>query len=276
MNFKINCDIITIMKWPKSLTFIRHGESDYNALKKKKEGSSEYNEFRRLFENDFGIAQNENWPSQQLILLAKKIWVENRLSVSDYNTPLTKLGRQQAYQTGMSLSKIIELPDIIYTSPYLRTKQTLEELQKAWPELKKIKIVSEDRIREQEHGMATLYNDWRIYFVLNPLQGLLSKLETDYEYRFSNGESKLDVRDRTRSFMATLIRENSEQNVLMISHHITLLSLRSNLERWEREKFIETDRNEKPINCGVTIYQGESQLGKDGKLILKTYNQKFY
>lgn len=102
------------------------------------------------------------------------------------------------------------------------------------------------------------------------------KLEGDYEYRFLNGENKADVRDRVRSFLTTLIRENAGQNVLVVSHHLTLLSLRSNLERWGREKFIETDRNDKPINCGVTIYRGNSEQGNDGKLILEGYNQKLY
>lgn len=264
------------MKWPKSLVFIRHGESDYNALKKKKKSIPEYDEFCLIFDKDFNKAEDENWPSEQLELLARKIWSKTRLLVGDYNTPLTELGHKKAYQTGIALSKIIEIPDIIYTSPYLRTKQTLDEIQKAWPELKKIKVIPEERIREQEHGLATVYNDWRIYYTLNPIQGLLFKLGMDYEYRYLNGESKLDVRNRVRSFIATLTRENAEQNIFMISHHLTLLSLRANLERWEREQFMEVDKKEKPINCGVTIYQGEPKQGKDGKLILKTYNQKLY
>ena len=131
-------------------------------------------------------------------------------------------------------------------------------------------------MREQEHGLSTVYNDWRIYFTLNPVQALLFKLEGDYEYRFLNGENKADVRDRVRSFMATLIRENSSQNVLVVSHHLTLLSMMANLERWDREKFIKTDRTERPINCGLTIYKGDPSRGKEGQLLLKSYNKKLY
>ncbi|PIR44077.1 hypothetical protein COV23_01850 [Candidatus Wolfebacteria bacterium CG10_big_fil_rev_8_21_14_0_10_31_9] len=264
------------MKWPNSLTFIRHGESTFNYLKIKKQKNPEYKIFYELFDKEFAFAQDENWPSEELKILAKKIWQDTRLSVSDYNTPLTDEGFNQARKTGEALVNKINLPNVIYVSPYLRTRQTFEAIKEKWPELSNVKIVYEERIREQEHGIGTIFNDWRIYYVFNPLQGLLFKLEGNYAYRFLNGENKADVRDRVRSFLTTLIRENSSQNVLVISHHLTLLSLRSNLERWDREKFIGMDKDDKPINCGVTIYRGQSGQGKDGKLILEKYNQKLY
>ncbi len=264
------------MKWPNSLTFIRHGESAYNELKLRKLENPEYAHFKELFDRDFAVAEDERWPSEELKTLARSIWQKTKLTVSDYGTPLTQVGYEQARKTGSELSKVIAVPDIIYASPYLRTRQTLQGIQEGWPELVKVKIVPEERIREQEHGMSTVFNDWRVHYTLDPLQGLLYKLEGDYEYRHLNGENKADVRDRVRSFLATLIREESGKNVLMISHHLTLLSLRSNLERWDRERFIKADEIEKPINCGVTIYKGNPNVGKEGRLILDTYNKKLY
>lgn len=264
------------MKWPISLTFIRHGESTYNYLKSQKQHHPDYKKFCDVFDRDFNRAEDENWPSQELKELAKNVWQTTKLGVSDYNTPLTEIGRDQARKTGKKLSKIVSLPDIAYISPYLRTKETFKYLKESWPELENVKIIHEERIREQEHGIGTVFNDWRIYYALNPLQGLLFKLEGEYEYRFLNGENKADVRDRVRSFLTTLIRENTGQNIMIISHHLTLLCLRANLERWDREKFIETDKKEKPINCGVTVYKGQPGIGKDGKLILEIYNKKLY
>ncbi len=124
--------------------------------------------------------------------------------------------------------------------------------------------------------MQSLYNDWRVFCVFNPSQALLFKREGDYFYRHLNGENKADVKDRIRDFIATLIRENAGKNVLLISHHLTLLAIRSNLERWLPEEFLRIDKEEKPINCGVTIYQGDPKQGKDGKLILKTYNKQLW
>ena len=40
------------MKWPTELLLIRHAESAYNDLKKKKESDPDYRRFRKLFEGD--------------------------------------------------------------------------------------------------------------------------------------------------------------------------------------------------------------------------------
>ncbi len=264
------------MKWPSSLVFIRHGESLYNQLKIAKKQDPEYKKFCELFDDEFKNAKSDNWPSDSLKSMATQIWEKTKLNVSDYNTPLTESGFLQAEETGLILKNKIYLPDVVYVSTYLRTRQTFDAIKKSWPDLANVKTIYDERVREQEHGIGTLFNDWKIYYVFNPLQGLLFKLEGDYEYRYLNGENKADVRDRMRSFISTLIRENSNQNVLVISHHLTLLSLRANLERWDREKFIEIDNTDKPINCGVTIYKGCPDQGEKGRLILEIYNQKFY
>jgi hypothetical protein len=73
-----------------------------------------------------------------------------------------------------------------------------------------------------------------------------------------------------------LIREYSGVNVWVVSHHLTKLSFRANVERWSEKKFIHVDNTEKPVNCGVTIYNGNPAAGKNGKLELKHYNLKLY
>lgn len=264
------------MKWPATLTFIRHGESTYNAAKKLKRESQAYQEFRSRFDQEFARAKNVDWPSAELREMAESIWKEFRPVHGDYETPLTDEGHYQAEATGKQLESLIPVPDVIYVSPYLRTQQTLEGLKKGDKDLIRIKSIVEERIREQEYGLAVIYSDWRIYQTLNPAQALLLKLGSEYEYRFLNGESKADVRDRVRSFLTTVTREHADQNVLVVSHHLTLLSLRANLERWDREYFIQTDRTDAPINCGVTVYWGNPRQGKDGKLILDVYNKKLY
>lgn len=264
------------MKWPKTLTIIRHGESAFNFLKAKKKGDKDYEKFTALFNKEFEVADNIDWPSKKLTLFAKKIWKENKLSYSDYKTPLTEEGLVQALKTGLELKKTIPLPDVIYFSPYLRTRETVKGLIQGWSALAKVKRVSEERIREQEHGLQGLFNDKKVFCVLNPDQALLSKREGEYFYRHLNGENKADVRDRIRDFLGTLIRENAGENVLVISHHLTLLSIRANLERWLPEEFMRVDKDEKPVNCGITIYQTDPKQGGNGKLVLKTYNRKLY
>ena len=264
------------MKWPDTLTIIRHGESGYNLLSVEKLKSSTYLEFKKRFDMEFAVAEDDKWVSPELEKLAREAWKLTRLPYSDFETSLTETGKQQALETGKKLNTVISLPDIIYISPYKRTIQTLEYLIKGWPDLVKVSVVSEERIREHEYGLTTIYNDSRVYLALNPVQAILYKLDNDYNYRYLNGESKADVRARVRSFVSTLIRENSEQNVLMVSHNIMTLAIRANPERWLPDKFLSMDKSDKPINCGVTTYRGDPSLGKNGKLVLEKYNEKLY
>lgn len=267
------------MKWPTSVAIIRHGESAYNVLKQiKKDGSSAFGAFEDRFWKEYKTACDEHWVSEELRTLAAAARGElaDTFSQGDYLTPLTDEGIRQARETGARLMRHVSAPDVIYVSPYVRTRHTLECILETCPALRNAPVIYEERIREQEHGLATIYNDWRLYLVYNPEQAILYKRGGIYEYRFLNGENKADVRDRVRDFLATLVREHAGERVLMISHHLTLLAFRANLERWDREEFMRVDSRETPINCGVTIYRGDPAEGKDGRLMLETYNSKIY
>lgn len=61
-----------------------------------------------------------------------------------------------------------------------------------------------------------------------------------------------------------------------ITHHLSILSIRADLERLSADEFIRLDKEEKPINLGVTLYKGDPNQGTDGKLILEAYNVKLY
>lgn len=258
------------MKWPKSLILIRHDVSVYNVLKDKKVKNPEYVRFLKEWEKCFN--------SPKARTLAEKLYKKFVLEVGDAGTPLVDEKGDNAIKTGLTLvrEKKIILPDVIFVSPYERTLSTLNCLIKGWPSLGSVKVYKEERIREQEHGLASLYNDWRIFFTLHPEQKFLKDKEGPYWYRWPQGENVPDVRERNRSWTATLIREFSEKNVLVVSHHLNILATRANLERLNAEQFVWLDREEKPVNCGVTLYKGNPNLGQDGKLELIFYNKKFY
>ena len=259
------------MKWPNTLTLVRHGESAYNELKIIKKTDSLYQNFLQAYEN------RQNDPDKA-VELARKIVSTKHLNLDngDHDTALTKLGQTQSESMAKKLKTLIPLPDIILLSPYKRTKSTLEGMFTGWPELKTVTVKEEERIREQEHGLTLAFSDWRVFTSLYPDQEILKALEGPYWYRFPQGENVPDVRERLRSFTTTLTRDYNNKNVLVITHHLSILSLRANLERLSAEEFIRLDEEEKPINCGVTIYKGNPQLGQDGKLLLDTYNAKLY
>lgn len=267
------------MKWPNTLVLIRHGESAYNIQKIAQEEDPEYQEFKKLYNrfernpDKYGEAARE---MARLILKEGKY----RLPKGDHETPLTDHGKWQAETTGRALAEMsrntMPLPDIIMVSPYKRTKQTLGHLAIGWPELADVRTIEESRLREQEHGQRALYGDWRVYNVLHPEQMELRQMQGAYWYRHLQGESVEDVRERTRSLIGTVIRDFHEQNVWWVTHHLTKLSLRANFERFGEEKFLQLDADEKPVNCGVTIYKGDPDKGTDGKLLLDQYNTQLY
>jgi len=257
------------MKWPSELVLIRHAESAYNVLKEKKRKDGEYREFEQLFE------KNPRTPS--LRRMALRLHARYALRCSDRDTPLTALGEAQARFTGVRMRELgMPAPHVIFVSPYKRTVDTLRFLREGWPELRHAREYNEERIREKDHGLALLYNDWRFYHVMQPEQAELSRLLGEYDYRFVNGENIPDVRQRTRSWFSTLTREFAGQRVMAITHHLTILAVRANLERMGPEEFLRLDRHEKPVNCGVTRYAGAPAEGRQGRLILDEYNRQLF
>jgi broad specificity phosphatase PhoE len=289
-----------MQKWPDSVVGVRHGESVYNVFDR--ESLPSYHKFVEQFDLEFSTLTPSKvasglFPSEKLRSLAVAYQREaeedptSPLLLSDYDTPLTAWGEFQAEKTGLHLPEVVELPDMVYISPYLRTRQTFEGLKRCWPDLAKVPVKFDERLREQEHGKRSIYADPRIYCVFNPEYALLYKGSTIYEYKHEGGESLLDVRNRTRNFATGMIREHggvprtlkdlvlddiahrsqrvahllgrlgvrrdaSPEKLMLVTHHRTILAMRANIERWDRTKFLFEEENNKPPNASVTSYRG--------------------
>ena len=257
------------MKWPTRLWLIRHDTSAYNMLRDKKAHDSLYQEFLKAFDT--------NPESDTTQALARLVSQKFALGIGDAETPLADLEAKRAITVGQALRKeCAALPDVIFVSPYHRAKATLAGLVKGFPELGEIQTYEEERVREQEHGLSLIYNDWRVFHALHPEQRKLRELEGPYWYRYPQGENVPDVRERNRSWLTTLTREFSTQSVFVVTHHLNILATRANLERLTAERFIELDERDKPINCGVTAYHGDSTASRNGRLHLAYYNRRYY
>jgi len=211
------------MKWPLSLTAIRHDTSAYNLLKGEKQASPLYQSFLAAYEKDPR--------SDETRRLAMDVKDKFSLGTGDASTPLADKEGRQAFETGQRLREEGVLPHVIFVSPYERTVDTLGHLIRGWPELEDVKTYEDERIREQEHGLALIYNDWRVFYVLHPEQAELHALEGPYWYRYPQGESVPDVRLRNRNWQQTVMRDFNGQHVMMITHHLNILALRANLDR---------------------------------------------
>lgn len=247
---------------------IRHDTSAYNVLKEAKKNDGVYASFLAAWD-----AAPDSEETRRLAIEVKEKF---SFGVGDSDTPLADAEGKQARLTGEALAKEFETPDVIYVSPYARTMATLEHLTRGWPALGGVKVFKDERIREQEHGLALLYNDWRVFHALHPDQRMLRKLEGAYWYRFPQGENVPDVRLRNRSWIETIIRDWRGLRVLAVTHHLNILATRATLERLEAAEFLRLDKEETPINCGVTAYKGHPDKGQDGKLLLDFYNKRYY
>lgn len=256
------------MKWPYEITLIRHDVSVYNELKAVKQKDAMYKNFVRAFEKDH--------QSEETRELAKMLKKRFKLPHNDPDSPLADIEGRRAFETGRALKESIWRPDVIFVSPYQRTLSTLEHLTRGWPALAKVKVVEEERVRERDHGVVNIYRDWKIFETFHPEQKELYETDGRYWYRPPQGESMPDVRERNRSFMSTVIRDFAEQRVMVVTHHLNILAIRANLERLDAAEFIRLDEDDKPINCGVTRYIGDPHQGSNGRLLLKSYNEKLY
>lgn len=91
--------------------------------------------------------------------------------------------------------------------------------------------INEYRIREKEHGLKTLYNDKEIYYALHPEQRRLCEYKGTYQYQYPGGESTRDTFKRIRDWLILIMEEYTDQNILIIGHQITLLSIMAFLEK---------------------------------------------
>lgn len=253
------------MKWPASLTIIRHDISKYNILKQMKAKDPRYQAFVREFERDPYSALTQE--------LARQMQEIYALPYSDQNTPLVEVNSPRAVETARNLAAISVVPDVIFIAPYLRTKQTYNAFILGWPELCSVPFYFEERVGEQRHGLSELYNDWRVFHALHPDQKKLYDQVGSYWYQYPQGENRPMVRDRVRSFNTTITRDFRNKHVMVFSHHLYLLCQMANLERWDAEEFERVDHEDKPINCGVTRYVGVPNLGRNGKFKLDYYNR---
>lgn len=228
------------MNRPKQIILIRHAESARNVAKKD----------TTYFADEYARRHIKGVP--------------------DYKIPLTKAGEEHARQTGEYLRERFGTFDYIYHSGYKRTKDTLENLLKAYTidEREQIKIRHNAFIRERDPGFtydmteaeATtafpwLQEYWDTYggFLAHP----------------PGGESIAKMTERVYQFIGMLFDNNANQNVLVVTHGGTIRAFRFLLEHWSYEQAITWPPGTEPKNCGITVYNYSAE---EHHLVLGEYN----
>jgi len=175
----------------------------------------------------------------------------------DWKIALTDKGKVQAEEAGAQIRDLIGNDDSVYfyVSPYQRTLQTFDAIQKKLRSDQVWGIREEPRIAEQQFGNFQNVQDV-----------LAAKRERrrfgQFFYRFPNGESGLDVYNRVSSFIATMFRDTKavrrrnkavgRMNIVIVTHG---LAVRLFLLRWFQISVSNFDATTNPKNCSLTVME---------------------
>lgn len=235
-----------------SHTLFRHDETAHHARQLAKLEYPVYRVFR--------AAYDENRESDLTYRLALEAAETISYKYGEYDIPLLDLGDGQMSRAELAATKLkslVRLPDVIYVSPTSRTIQTLERLQKGWPDLRRVDTRVEPAIRERDLGKAWLYCDIKVYEALYPEEAELKRTRGDYQYTYPSGESIEDVRSRVFDWSVRMASED-EGHVMSIGHRVGILAYRANREGLSERGYMQLERSVELADSGTTVYRRDN------------------
>lgn len=129
--------------------------------------------------------------------------------------PLSEKGRNDRALVSRFLSdKGVE---VIYSSPYLRAKQTIED----YAEKRSIGIICIDDLRERKVG-----NEW-----IEDFAGFAERQWADRDYHLKDGESLDEVEKRQTSVLSSILEAHSGKIIAVGSHGTAMSVLINHFDR---------------------------------------------
>jgi broad specificity phosphatase PhoE len=172
----------------------------------------------------------------------------------DHEVCLTPKGQRQAEEVGSKLKPLLlkarEGKALVYTSPYERTRETLDFLIKgADIPREELRSFEDARLREVDHGYEAI-----------PPQEPLRKIHGWFYYRFKGGESPADCFDRTSTFLESMMRQvarKSPEEVLIVTHG---LSIRCFIMRFMHLSVKQFEDLANPDNCAIITIDHKEKI----------------
>lgn len=219
---------------PKSLWLVRHGQSTANLLRQKAEAEN-------LLTIDFPEREQD--------------------------IPLSAFGEEQSVRLGKWFLEEKEKPSVVFSSPFLRARETTRLILEN-ARLEKLEVIYDERLRERELGS----------FDRLTRRGAAEKFPAEFAarlkigkfyFRPAGGESWADVALRIRSFWNEVKRDFADERVLVVSHEAGLHLFRYIVENMTEEAILKVDGAADIANCSITSYS----LAPDArKMILQREN----
>jgi len=172
------------------------------------------------------------------------------MPMRDADVPLSDTGVEQAQALGRWLAADPDrMPEAVWSSPYLRARQTAQTALAELAEPPKIR--QDERIRDRELGVLDLLTK----------HGVLSQFPAEAErrrwlgkfyYRPPGGESWADLVLRIRAFLADLERGPRHGRQLIVSHDAVILLFRYVCEQLDEDAVFQIARSGSVTNASVS------------------------
>ena len=165
------------------------------------------------------------------------------------HSPLTAAGEQQAVELGERLKAVAYSPDVVYSSPAVRTLETARIAMSVTGYLNVVQI--DDRLQELEQGEWT--GRLRADTYTPTMSARIARSGVDFAA--PGGESMRDVGQRMHSWLRSLASDGSAE-VLAFTHGVAIRCLAGLVEDWPHERIWKTHLG----NCSITVFEvdGES------------------
>lgn len=193
----------------------------------------------------------------------------------DHAIPLSSRGQAQATAAGRALCDIIDLPPSeplrIWTSPYLRTRQTAdllaEQVRQRYAHVDRREHIN---LCEQQFGLFDGVPDDELPTRF-PKEHAHYRLAEQFEGRFwarmPLGESRFDVAVRVHQAFGTFHRDaerHKVKNIIVVCHGVTL---RAFVMQWLHLPWEWSERQKNPGNCD--IYHIAGKEAGEGRYVYK-------
>lgn len=192
-------------------------------------------------------------------------------TIPDHAIGLSEKGKDQARRAGAELFPYINAFNpartILWVSPYKRTRETAEELQKGFklfdPDFKITQKESINLVEQQfglfdgieDHDLETMYPNERAHYKK------CEDFEGKFWARMPLGESRFDVAVRVHQFFGTLMRDSEKhgiENVVVVAHGVTN---RAFAMQWLHHPFEWFEKEPNPKNCSIRMIDGKQDHG---------------
>jgi broad specificity phosphatase PhoE len=176
------------------------------------------------------------------------------------------LGERQSLALGRWFGRLPagSQPDVVLCSPYLRARETATLLMDAAGMPAVALLLPDERLREKEFGILDRLTKTGIAQHYPDLHAQRAHVGKFY-FRPPGAESWCDVIFRLRSVIDTILLEDGDRQILVVTHQMVVNGFRYLLEKLDEAQIIAIDRAADVNNRAVTSYEFGARPAISGK-----------